>query len=638
VFMSIFVILSMIPYCSHAQNKKNQKSLVIRVEDFKEFKKLLRTRTNLLVICAETAKHTSKLMKMFEDVAEEMKGKATLAYINCGDDKKFCKKIKVSPKEYVLRHYKDGELNKDYDRKMSVKSMVSFLQDPTGDAPWEEDPSANDVIHVNSENEWSKLLKKTKIPMLVMFYAPWCGFCKRLKPDYAAAATTLKNDYALVGIDVDKPPMMSLRMEYNITGFPTIFLFENGRVKMKYGGENNKDGIISWMKDPQPPKEPVKEKEWSEESSEVHHLTDENFKEFVIDNPSTLVMFYAPWCGHCKKMKPGYTEAAAELKEAGIMGKLAAIDATKEKKSAEEAGVKGFPTLRYYSEGEYKFDVNEREKDKIISFMKDPKEPPPPPPPEPQWADVVSEVNHLTDETFKNFVKKKKHTLVMFYAPWCGHCKKAKPEFTNAAEKFAEDSKVAFAAMDCTEHRDTCSSHDVSGYPTFKYFNYGKNSQKYMGGREEADFVTFMSDPLNPSASAPSANKPKGKSYDEQWKEMEGWESLTFINSDNFDFVIADNPTLILHYAPWCGHCKKMKPDFALAAREVEKLKLGTLAVMDMTMQPEFAGRFDIKGYPTLKLYRNGEVIDFNAGRSKDDLVKYMKDKSKDGANKKEEL
>ena len=72
---------------------------------------------------------------------------------------------------------------------------------------------------------------------------------------------------------------------------------------------------------------------------------------------------------------------------------------------------------RYYSEGEYQFDVNEREKDKIISFMKDPKEPPPPPPPEPQWADVVSEVNHLTDESFKNFVKKKKHTLVMFYAP-----------------------------------------------------------------------------------------------------------------------------------------------------------------------------------------------------------------------------
>ena len=38
--------------------------------------------------------------------------------------------------------------------------------------------------------------------------------------------------------------------------------------------------------------------------------------------------------------------------------------------------------------------------------------------------------------------------------------------------------------MDCTEHTSTCSQHEVQGYPTFKYFNYGKNDQKYTGGRE----------------------------------------------------------------------------------------------------------------------------------------------------------
>ena len=46
-----------------------------------------------------------------------------------------------------------------------------------------------------------------------------------------------------------------------------------------------------------------------------------------------------------------------------------------------------------------------------------PKEPPPPPPPEKDWREVPSEVIHLTDEAFKGFVKKKKHVLVMFYAP-----------------------------------------------------------------------------------------------------------------------------------------------------------------------------------------------------------------------------
>ena len=49
----------------------------------------------------------------------------------------------------------------------------------------------------------------------------------------------------------------------------------------------------------------------------------------------------------------------------------------------------------------------------------------------------------------------------------CGHCKKAKPEMTAAAEVYKDDSKVEFAAVDCTQERDTCSQYDVSGYPTF---------------------------------------------------------------------------------------------------------------------------------------------------------------------------
>ena len=44
--------------------------------------------------------------------------------------------------------------------------------------------------------------------------------------------------------------------------------------------------------------------------------------------------------------------------------------------------------------------------------------------------------------------------------------------------------KVMFGAVDCTTQQSICNVHDVTGYPTFKYFNYNKNPQKYMGGRE----------------------------------------------------------------------------------------------------------------------------------------------------------
>lgn len=66
----------------------------------------------------------------------------------------------------------------------------------------------------------------------------------------------------------------------------------------------------------------------------------------------------------------------------------------------------------------------------------------------------------------------------------CGHCKKAKPEFTAAAEQLKENTRILFGAVDCTEHASLCKLFDVKGYPTFKYFHYyNKASADYDGGR-----------------------------------------------------------------------------------------------------------------------------------------------------------
>ena len=70
------------------------------------------------------------------------------------------------------------------------------------------------------------------------------------------------------------------------------------------------------------------------------------------DNPSVLVMFYAPWCGHCKRAKPHFVSAAAKMKSDGVSGRLAAVDCTIHQKLSKRFEVKGFPTIKYFMAGD----------------------------------------------------------------------------------------------------------------------------------------------------------------------------------------------------------------------------------------------------------------------------------------------
>ena len=141
---------------------------------------------------------------------------------------------------------------------------------------------------------------------------------------------------------------------------------------------------------------------------------------------------------------------------------------------------------------------------------------------------------HLSGmEQFRSQLKRKKHALVFFYAPWCGHCKKAKPEYAAAADRVSSN-KVALAAVDCTDesNKDVCEEYEVRGYPTIYYFSYLKTSFKYMGGRTEDAFVAFMENPREQEAPPP---EPEWKDTPSNVVHLTGKFPLTFFNYMAYD-------------------------------------------------------------------------------------------------------
>jgi len=222
-----------------------------------------------------------------------------------------------------------------------------------------------------------------------------------------------------------------------------------------------------------------------------------------------------------------------------------------------------------------------------------------------------TDVLHLDGSNFDQHVGGSKPAFVEFYAPWCGHCKSLAPEYEKVATAF-KNQPVVVAAVDADKHKELGSRFEVSGFPTLKYFPAGSTTPEvYSGGRTAKDIVSF----INGKAGTNGRIK-------------EAPTAVPVLTEANFDSVVKDpnKNVLVEFYAPWCGHCKKLAPDYEKLAKIFSSEKDVVIANLDATENKAPAEAYGVSGYPTIKWFPkdNKEGVSYEGGRSVDDFVKYI--------------
>jgi len=84
--------------------------------------------------------------------------------------------------------------------------------------------------------------------------------------------------------------------------------------------------------------------------------------------------------------------------------------------------------------------------------------------------------------------------FVMYFAEWCGHCIKTKPEFQKLMENYKGNVKILMIDCEAPENKELVKQQGINGFPTIRYYPSGLNSnyQDYTGGRTYSDFVQYL--------------------------------------------------------------------------------------------------------------------------------------------------
>ena len=102
------------------------------------------------------------------------------------------------------------------------------------------------TLNVTDENFDTEVLKSQK-PIVVDFWAEWCGPCKQIGPTLEEISDEMVNEVKIAKHNIDNEP--NTPTKYGVRGIPTMLLFKSGELKATKVGATTKSNIVSWIKE-----------------------------------------------------------------------------------------------------------------------------------------------------------------------------------------------------------------------------------------------------------------------------------------------------------------------------------------------------------------------------------------------------
>lgn len=454
---------------------------------------------------------------------------------------------------------------------------------------------AGDVLTLTDSDFASSLANEDLV--LVKFYAPWCGHCKKIAPEFEKAATVLKdNDPPVVLAEVDcTADGKEVCNQNGVSGYPTLKAFKRGEKAFDYEGPRDADGIVKYMKNKAGPS-----------SKELKTVAEA--EKFLGNSEQSIIGFF---------------------------------------ESADSAANKEFQKLATVLSDDYRFahsfnaDINNKYqyKDAIVIFQ----------PKRLITKMEASEVKYsgsMSVDNLKEWIKNNVHGLVghrtmtnsaQFQTPLVvvyydvDYVKNPKGSnyWRNRVIKVAKALAEANVKVNFAVSNSGDMSHELT-----EYGMEGSTGDKpVVAGRDASDMKYVMEGEFSVEALEKFARDMAGGKLEAYLKSepiptQGDDEHVKVVVAKQFNEIVND-PTkdvLIEFYAPWCGHCKSLAPKYEKLAQKLKKEDDIVIAKMDATAN-DVPKPYDVRGFPTLyfapKNSKNNPKK-YEGGREVDDFIKYL--------------